>query len=429
MEWQEKYRNSIVSVENAVKIVESGEKVLIQQAHGEAKTLLAALIKRAPELKNVTIMSHLHWGPADYSKPEYAGSFQAWSCFLGDNNRKDCWEGRIDFQPIFFYEMVDFYRDINTPDVFIMQAPPPDENGICSFGLNADYSVVCAEKAKKLIVQINSLLPVTYGASFPLDKATNIVELDEPLVEIPTANFGEVEKKIGQYIADLISDGDTLQVGIGSIPNAVLAALTGKRDLGIHTELISDGVVDLYRAGVVTNLKKSLYKGKFVTNFFIGSKKLFDFVDLNPDVLVLPVDQTNDPYIIAQNDNMISINGCLQVDLLGQVVSDSIDGKQYSGVGGQVDFVRGAKRSKGGKSILVLKSTVKKGSVSSIVAQVPQGSIVTVSRCDVQYICTEYGVVNLHGMSVRERAKALISIAHPDFREELTQKAKELCLL
>ncbi len=429
MGWQEKYRDKIMTVEDAVKIVESGEKVMIQEAHGEAKTLLGALIQRAPELKDVTVMTHLHWGPADYSKPEYEGSFKGWSCFLGANNRKDFLAGRIDFQPIFFYEMVDFYRDINTPDVFIMQAPLPDENGMCSFGLNADYSVICAEKAKKLIVQINPSLPMTYGASFPLDRASCIVELDEPMVEIPAGSFGEVEKKIGRYIADLVPDGATLQMGIGGMPNAVLAALAGKRDLGIHTELISDGVVDLYRAGVVTNQKKSLYKGKFVCNFFIGSKKLFEFVDHNPDILVLPVDQTNDPEIVAQNDNMISINACLQVDLFGQVVSDSMDGKQYSGVGGQVDFVRGAKRSKGGKSILVLKSTAKKGTVSSIVAQLPQGSIVTVSRCDVQYICTEYGVVNLHGITVRERAKALIGIAHPDFREELTRQAKELCLL
>ena len=429
MEWQERYKDKLVSVDEAVGVVESGEKVMIQEAHGEAKTLLAALIRRAPELRDVTLMTHLHWGPADYAKPELADSFRGWSCFLGDNNRRACQEGRMDFQPIFFYEMVDFYRDINTPDVFIMQAPPPDEDGMCSFGLNADYSVICAQRAKKLIVQINPSLPFTYGASFPLDRATCIVELDEPIPEVPAGSFGPAERQMGQYIADLVSDGDTLQMGIGTVPNAVLAALTGKKDLGIHTELISDGVVDLYRAGVITNRRKTLYPGKFVCNFLLGSRKLFEFAHRNPDVLVLPVDQTNDPYIIAQNDHMVSINSCLQVDLLGQVVSDSLGGRQYSGVGGQVDFIRGAKRSKGGKSILVLRSTAKQGTVSTIVPQLPLGSIVTVSRYDVQYICTEYGVVDLHGATVRQRAKMLIGIAHPDHRAELTRQAQALGLI
>lgn len=429
MSWREKYQDKIMSVEDAVRIVESGDKVMIQQAHGEAKTILRALVDRAPELRDVTIMSHLHWGPADYASPDLAKSFRGWSCFLSGSNRAEYNAGRIDFQPMFFYEMVDFYKEINTPDVFIMQAPPPDEHGMCSYGLNADYSVACVEKAKKLIVQINPAIPFTYGSAFSLSKATAIVDLEEPLVEVPGSDFGEVERKMGEYIAELVHDGDTLQMGIGGVPNAILAALKDKKDLGIHTELFSDGVVDLYNAGVITNAQKTYHTGKFVSNFLMGTQKLFDFVDHNPNVLLLPVDQTNDPYLISLNDNMVSINACLQVDLLGQVVSDSINGKQYSGPGGQVDFVRGAKRSNGGKSILVLKSTAKKGTISSIVPQLPQGAIVTVSRCDVQYICTEYGVVNLFGKTNRERAELLISIAHPDFREELTQQAQELGLL
>lgn len=429
MSWQDRFQDKIVSVEDAVKIVESGDKVMIQEAHGEAKTLLKALVDRGDELRDVTIMSHLHWGPADYAAPELEGHMKGWTCFLSNSNRAAFDAGRVEFQPMFFYEMVDFYAEMNTPDVFIMQAPPPDEDGMCSFGLNADYSVVCAEKAKKLIVQINPAMPVTYGSTFPLSKATVIVDLEEPLVEVPPGAFGEVERKMGEYIASEIKDGDTLQLGIGSVPNAVLAALTDKRDLGIHTELFSDGVVDLYRAGVITNAKKTHHTGKFVSNFLMGTKKLFDFVDHNSDVLLLPVDQTNDPYLISLNDNLVSINACLQVDLLGQVVSDSLNGKQYSGPGGQVDFVRGAKRSNGGKSILVLKSTAKKGTISSIVPQLPLGSIVTVSRMDVQYICTEYGIVNLFGKTNRERAQLLISIAHPDFREELTAQARQLGIL
>ena len=276
MNWRDKYRDKLMSVEEAVKTVETGDKVMIQQAHGEARTILRALVERAPELRDVTIMSHLHWGPADYAAPDVAESFKGWSCFLSDSNRAEYHAGRIDFQPMFFYEMVDFYKEINTPDVFIMQAPPPDEHGMCSYGLNADYSVACVERAKKLIVQINPAIPFTYGSAFSLSKATAIVDLEEPLMEVPCGDFGEVERKIGKYIAELIHDGDTLQLGIGSVPNAILAALKDKKDLGIHTELFSDGVVDLYQAGVITNAKKTHHAGKFVSNFLMGTKKLLD---------------------------------------------------------------------------------------------------------------------------------------------------------
>lgn len=429
MGWKDKYKDKIVSVEDAVKLVKSGDKVMIQETHSEPKILLKALIDRAPELRDVTVMAHLHWGPADYSKPEYQGSFKGWSQFLGNNTRNDFREGRVDFLPMYFIDLVDYYSHTNPPDVFILQVPTPNDDGICSFGLNADYAVTAAASAKKLIVQVNPSLPYTYGETISLDRATCIVEQDEPLTEIAMGKIGETELMIGKHIADIISDGDTLQLGIGGVPDAVLSCLSDKKDLGIHTEMFSDGVVDLYNAGVITNKRKNVNKGKFICNFLVGTKKLFDFVDHNPDVLVLSVEKTNDPRVASQNDNLVSINSCFQVDLFGQVVSASLNGVQYSGVGGQVDFVRASNWSKGGKAIITLKSTAKKGTISNVVCHLPKGSIVTTSRYDVGYICSEYGLVNLHGLTVRERAKALIGIAHPDYREELSRQAKELKII
>ncbi len=430
MDWREKWKDKIVtSPEEAVKIVEDGDFVMFQEAHAENKLLLKALMGRAEELHDVKVMGHLHFGPADYIDEKYKGHFQGYSNFLGANTRPGVRNGRIEFVPLFYFEMDDYYRNINPPDVFFLQVPPPDENGICSFGLNADYSVACAESAKKLIIQINRNLPFTYGASISLDRATVILEADEDIIEVPPTPVQEKEQAMANFIAPLINDGDCLQLGVGGTPDALLHCLYDKKNLGIHTELFSDGVVDLYNAGVITNLEKSYMKGKFVTNFVMGTKKLFDFVDHNPDVLIVGVAETNDPYIIAKNDNMVSINSALQVDLLGQVASDTLLGHQYSGVGGQVDFVRGSQMAKNGKSILVLRSTAKNDTVSNVVCYLQPGTAVTTSRYDVQYVCTEYGIVNIKGLTLSQRAKALISIAHPDFRGELTRQAREADLI
>lgn len=426
MSWRNKYKDKMVSSpQETVKIVESGEKVVFQQAHGESKLLLKALVDRADELKDVRVMGHLHFGPADYSKADVAGSFRAYSNFLGGNTRPDYKEGRVEFVPLYYIDMVEYYSTIDPPDVFFLQVPPPNEDGICSYGLNADYSVPCAENCKKLVVQINKNIPYTYGAAISLDKAAIILEADEEIIEMPSREVGEKETAMANFIEPLIPDGACLQLGVGGTPDALLPYLYNKKDLGIHTELFSDGVVDLFNAGVITNQKKTVHKGKFVANFIIGSKKVFQFIDNNPDVLIVSVEETNDPYIIAKNDNMISINSCLQVDLYGQVAADTLGGYQYSGVGGQVDFVRGANMSKGGKSIIVVRSTAKNDTISSIVPSLDAFTPVTTSRYDVNYICTEYGIVKLRGLTISERAKALISIAHPKFRDELTKQGQE----
>lgn len=426
MDWKRVYADKIVETpDEAVKIIRDGDRVTFQQGHAENKALLAALVRRKDELSNVWIHGHNHWGPADYCKPGTEGHFKCTSNFLCTSNRKDNHEGRLDFLPMFYHQTEEFYGDGLRPDVFFLMLSAPDEDGICSFGLNADYSVVCARSAKKVIAQINPSMPRTYGAVFNLKDADVILEYDEPLTEISMGTPGELDQKIGGYIADLIRDGDCLQLGIGGIPNAVLACLKDKKDLGIHSELFSDGVVDLYNAGVITNARKNYNRGKFVANFLLGSQKLFDFANNNPDVLVLPVGITNDPVEIAKNDNMVSINSCLQVDLFGQVNAETINGKEYSGIGGQVDFVRGAQMSKGGRSIITVKSTAKNDTISNIVVSLPPRTIVTTSRYDVQYVCSEYGIVNLHGKMVSERAEALISIAHPKFRESLRAEAKK----
>lgn len=430
MDWRKEYASKIVSTpEEAVQIVQNGDRVIFQQGHSENKRLVAALIKRKDELKDVWVHCHNHWGPAEYCAPGMEGHFKSSSNFLNTTTRKAFHEGRLDFLPMFYYQTDNFYATRFAPDVFFLMVSPPDENGICSFGLSADYSVACARSAKKVIAQINPSMPRTYGSTFDLKDATVILELDEPMVEIPMGKPGELEQKIGQHIAPLIHDGDCLQLGIGGIPDAVLACLKDKKDLGIHSELFSDGVVDLYNAGVITNKRKNYNTGKFVANFLLGSQKLFDFVNNNPDVLVLPVGITNDPREIAKNDNVVSINSCLQVDLLGQVNAETINGKEYGGIGGQVDFVRGAQMSKGGRSIITVKSTAKNDTISNIVCTFSPNTVVTTSRYDVQYVCSEYGIVNLNGMMVHERAEALISIAHPKFRESLRAEAKEAGIL
>ncbi|WP_312281163.1 acetyl-CoA hydrolase/transferase C-terminal domain-containing protein [Oscillibacter sp.] len=424
MDWKATYQDKIVSAAQAVKCVKSGDTVVLQQAAGTAMHLMDALTDRASELKDVKVIAHNIWETPRFLEPQYAGIFRHVSQFLDRGTRQAYREGRVDPLPAFYYQMPKYYRE-HPADVFFVMLTEPDEEGNCSYALNADYSVANMEAAKTVVAQINPSLPWTYGAKVSLDKLDYIVIQDQPLPELTKSETGGVEEQIAAHIVPFIQDGTCLQLGIGGLPNAILNFLKDKKHLGIHSEVLSDGIIDLYESGAIDNSCKTLDKGKIVSNFLIGTKRLFDFADHNPDLLVVPVDYTNDPYVIAQNDNVISINSCLQVDLLGQVNADTIGGRQYSGCGGQIDFVRGAQMSKGGKSFITLPSTAKKGAVSRIIPHMETGTPVTTSRFDVQYICTEYGVVNLSGKTVSQRAEALIGIAHPDFRKELRRQAVE----
>ena len=424
--WKDHYKNKIVSAAEALKIVKSGDRVVIGHACGEPPALVAALVDRAPELRNVEIVHMVAMGPAKYAQPGMESSFRHNALFVGGSTRKSVEEKRADYTPCFFSEIPRLFRDGFLPvDVALIQVTPPDEQGFCSFGVSVDYTQTATECAKTVICQVNKQMPKTSGAKIHLDQMTCIVEKDEPLIELKPAKIGDLEKKIGGNVAALIPDGATLQLGIGAIPDAVLLFLGNKKDLGIHSEMFSDGVVFLAEAGVVTNRKKTINPGKFIATFLMGTQKLYDFVNNNPDVIMLPVDQVNDPCIIGQNQNMISINSALQVDLMGQVNAEMIGSRQFSGIGGQVDFVRGASRSLGGKSIIALPSTASGGTISRIAVDLDHGAAVSTSRNDVHCIVTEYGVANFRGKSLRERARALISIAHPDFRAETRRRLEK----
>ena len=359
-------------------------------------------------------------GKAPYCQPGMEKHFRHNALFVGGSTRKAVEEGRGDYTPCFFHEIPKLFTDGTLPvDVAFLQLSEPDENGVCSYGVSVDYTQPAAEAAKLVIAQINKNMPYTYGNGINLKDIDYIVEKDEPLIELQPPKIGETEHKIGEYVASLIHDGDTLQLGIGAIPDAVLSFLGDKKDLGIHSEMFSDGVVDLARKGVITNKKKTIDQGKFVSCFLMGTKKLYDFVNNNPDVLMERVDYTNDPFVVAKIDNIISINSAMQVDLMGQVNAEMIGYKQFSGVGGQVDFVRGASRAKGGKAIIAMPSTAGHGKISKIVPLLDEGAAVTTSRNDVDYVITEFGIAPLKGRTLRQRAIALIKIAHPDFRDGL----------
>lgn len=424
-DWRTVYQNKLVSAEQAVKVVKSGNRIVTGHACGEPSSLVEALVARAPELSAVEIVHMVAMGPAKYAQPGMEASFRHNALFVGASTRKAVEEKRADYTPCFFSEIPRLFREKLLPvDVALIQITPPDEEGFCSYGLSADYTVAAAECATTVIAQVNAKLPRTGGAKIHLDAVNFLVEKDEPLLELKPPVIGAVEKQIGEHVARLIADGSTLQLGIGAIPDAVLLFLTGKKDIGIHSEMFSDGVVGLAEAGVITNKKKTINPGKFMAAFLMGTRKLYDFIDGNPEVELHPVDYINDPCVIGQHDNMVSINSALQVDLMGQVNAEMIGFRQFSGIGGQVDFVRGVSRAKNGKSIIALPSTASGGKVSRIACELDRGAAVSTSRNDVHYIVTEYGIANLRGKSLRERALALIGIAHPDFRETLLAEAK-----
>lgn len=419
-----------MSAETALKQVRDGDRVVVGHACGEPPTLVEALVARAPEIKNVEIVHMVAMGPAKYAQPGMEGSFRHNSLFVGAATRKAVSEGRALHTPCFFSEIPRLFNQGILPvDVTLMQVTTPDAEGYCSLGVSVDYTLASARSDRLTIVQMNRHMPRTLGEKIHLDEIDCIVEKDEPIIELKPPVIGDLEKAIGENVAKLIEDGSTLQLGIGAIPDAVLLFLKDKKDLGIHSEMFSDGIVALAEAGVVTNRKKTINTGKYVVTFLMGTRKLYDFVDNNPDVMMRTVDYTNDPFIIGQHEKMVSVNSALQVDFMGQVNAEMIGRNQFSGVGGQLDFVRGASRSKGGKSIIALPSTAAKGTVSRIACELDRGSAVTTSRNDVHFIVTEYGAADLRGKSIRERAKALIAIAHPNFRESLTAQAKEQGML
>lgn len=425
-DWRMAYQNKLVSAEQAIQVVKSGDRVVTGHACGEPSALVEALVARAPELSAVEIVHMVAMGPAKYAQPGMEASFRHNALFVGASTRKAVEEKRADYTPCFFSEIPRLFREKLLPvDVALIQITPPDKEGFCSYGLSADYTVAAAECAATVIAQVNAKMPRTGGVKIHLDAIDFLVEKEEPLLELKPPAIGAIEKQIGEHVASLIADGSTLQLGIGAIPDAVLLFLTGKKDIGIHSEMFSDGVVGLAEAGVITNKQKTINPGKFMAAFLMGTRKLYDFIDGNPLVELQPVDYINDPCVIGQHDNMVSINSALQVDLMGQVNAEMIGSRQFSGIGGQVDFVRGVSRAKNGKSIIALPSTAAGGRVSRIACELDRGAAVSTSRNDVHYIVTEYGIANLRGKSLRERTLALIGIAHPDFRESLLAEAKD----
>jgi len=423
-DWRTHYAKKLVSAEQAVRVVRSGDRVVLGHACCEPLALVNALVERAPELVNVEVFHVVVMEPCALGKAGLERSFRMNGIFLGPHTRKGVAEHRATFTPCFFSELPRLFKQEILPvDVMMLQVTPPDEQGFCSYGLAGDYTLAAAENAKVVVAQMNRNMPRTAGKPIHLDAMTWIVEQDAAIAETAAPKFGEVERKIGEHIASLVPDGATLQLGIGVIPEAALLGLRGKKDLGIHSEVFSDGVVELAEAGVINNRKKTINPGKFITTFLMGTSKLYNFVHNNPAVEVRPVDYVNDPYIIGQHDNMIAINSALQVDLTGQVNAEMIGSVQFSGVGGQVDFVRGASRSRGGKSIIALPSTACKGSVSRICRRLDEGAVVTTSRNEVHYIVTEYGVADLRGKTLEQRADALVAIAHPAFRDALREES------
>lgn len=421
MNWKDEYESKNVTADEAVKAIKSNSRVVIGHAVGEPCHLVKAMINNKEQYENVEIVHLVPMGSCEYTNHGMEKHFRHNSIFTGSKTRKAIEDGRADFTPCFFYQVPELFKNQLPVDVALIQVSEPDKQGYCSFGVSVDYTKPAAQMASLVIAQVNKNMPRTFGDSFIHVSDINfIVEHTEDLLELPLPKIGDIEKAIGENCAKLVSDGDTLQLGIGAIPDAVLMFLKDKKDLGIHSEMISDGVIDLVETGVITNKRKNFNPGKAVVTFLMGSKRLYSFADNNPMIAMYPVDYVNNPLIAMQNDNLISINSCVQVDLTGQVASESIGHKQISGVGGQVDFVRGASMSRGGKSIIAIASTTSGGKVSKIVNTLDMGAIVTTSRTDVDYIVTEYGIAKLKGKSLRERAKALINIAHPDFREELS---------
>ena len=427
------YQSRVTTAEEAVKVIKSGDRVFLTGNVSVPQKLLAALVKHAPNVQDVEICQALTVGSADYVAPEMEGHLRVNSMFISANIRKAVQEGRADFTPVLLSEFpLLFKRGVLPIDVAIIHVSTPDEHGFCSLGVEVGLTKSAAESAKIIIAEVNDKMPRTLGDSFiHVSRLTHIVPVNYPIPEHRMASEGnsDIVEKIAGHVASLIPDGATMQLGIGSIPDAVLKFLSGKKDLGIHTELFSDGVINLVNAGVLTNARKSLHPGKIVAGFILGTEKLYEWVNDNPMVEMHPTEYVNDPFVIAQNDRMVAVNSAIEVDLTGQVCADSIGPKLFSGVGGQLDFIYGASRSKGGVPIIALPSVanLKDGTkLSKITAMLKPGAGVVTSRNHVRFVVTEHGIADLYGKTIRQRAQALIKVAHPQFHDELQRQAKEL---
>ena len=427
MDWQRRYKRLLTTPEEAVKTIKSNSRIYLGGGTGIPLVLERAMVARADELENVEVDHVATFAGGEYLDPAYSKSFRHRALFIGPNARAAVNEGRADYVPIFLSNAPGLYKDGVLPlDTALIQVSPPDDHGYCSFGVEVGVTKPAAESARLIIAEFNPNMPRVLGDSFIHVSRIDIgVEVDYPLPELTPATITPDQEKIGEFIAEMIPDEATLQLGIGAIPNAVLRHLDSKKDLGIHSELFSDGVIQLVDKGIVNNSKKTLHPGKIIGGFLFGSQKLYDFVHDNAMIELHPTDYVNDPFIISRNRRMHAINSAIEIDLTGQVCADSIGNYLYSGIGGQVDFIRGAHHSEGGKAIIALPSTAQGGSSSRIVANLKAGAGVVTSRGDVDVVVTEFGVASLRGKSVCERAKALISITHPDFRKELEDFVKQ----
>jgi acyl-CoA hydrolase len=425
-DWQTRYSWKVSTAEEAIRAIPPGRRILIGSGAAEPARLVEAMVEHGSHLFGNEIVHLLTLGPAPYVAPGLQDRFRHTAFFIGANVREAVQEGRADFMPVFLSEIPQVITSGRVAiDVAIVQVSPPDRHGFVSLGVAVDIVRAAVDTAALILAEVNPRMPRTHGDSFvQVDKIAHLVPVDYPLPELPAEPIDDVCRQIGLHAAGLIGDGATLQLGIGRIPDAVLACLGGRRDLGIHTEMLSDGVMRLAQAGVITGKRKTLLPGKMVTSFLMGSQKLYEWAHENPALEMRPSSFTNDPFQIARNDHMISINSALAVDLTGQVAADTIGGRFFSGIGGQVDFIRGASRSQGGRPIIALPSTAKGGKVSRICPVLEEGAGVVTSRGDIRFVATEYGVADLWGKNIRQRAGALIDIAHPDFRSELCAAAR-----
>ncbi len=424
MDWREVYKKKCTTAQEAVKQIKSGNRVVVGHACGSPELLLKAMVENKKAYERVEIIHFVSMGPSEYCRPENSAHFIHNSMFAGATSRQAIHEGRAVYTPTHFSQAIRLFTEKILPvDATLCMLSTPDEHGYCSFGVSVDYTKPAAESSRIVIAEVTPNMPRTLGNSFiHVSDIDYIVECSSGPIIMQPPKIGPIDEAIGGYCAELLRDGDCIQLGIGAVPDSILRFLDNKKDLGIHTEMFSDGVVDLVNKGVITCARKNFHPNKMVANFFMGTEKLYRFVHNNPMVEMFPGNYTNNPMIVAQNDNMVAINSSIQIDLTGQAASESIGYKQFSGSGGQADFTRGSAMSKGGRSILAFHSTAANGKVSRIVSHLDEGAVVTLTRTDVRYVVTEYGIADLLGKSVPQRAQALINIAHPDFRNDLKKE-------
>lgn len=430
MNWMERYQKKIVTLDEAADKIKSGDRVVAGHACGSPEPILEAIVDRADRLRDVEIVHMVSMGRGRYCQADFSDAFRHNSLFAGKTSRDAIHSGRGDYTPCFFSEIPGLFKNNILPvDVALVTVSEPDRLGNFSLGISVDYTLDAAKSARLVIAEVTPNMPRINGNSFlNIDDIDCLVPSERQLIELPPPAIGDTEKAIGAHVAKLIQDGDCLQLGIGAIPDAVLTFLGEKKDLGIHSEMISDGVIELVDKGVINGKRKCLHPSKIIITFAMGSDRFYRWLDNNSMVEMHPVDYVNDPFVIAQNENMVSINSAISVDLMGQVSADAMGAFQFSGVGGQVDFVRGVRRSKNGRSIITLPATAKGGTVSRIAVTLQNGQAVTTSRNDVDHIVTEFGVASLRGKTLRERAKSLIAIAAPQFREDLEKAYREVYL-